>query len=503
MSWTDIIKTWVDNDPGNPNNEIYAYDLNDYFKGNLQYLYDLYKDVINVNLIKNYPSLEGADGVTPDWWTVFSATATEEDAAGEGLSGSPNDRVIKYVTTANGGAIRQDFDPSDEPLLEAGVTKVSGGIWFYTDDSGGVQLSIRDTVSGALGAISSNTTGEWVYLSLEDVTIGANNLRFSINHLISGSTVYIANPVLNVGSKPIGWEYANEWNRAESERRRIEESINVNLIKNYPSLEGADGVRPDWWITGANLVLTEEDATGEGLSGSPNDRVLKVVNTASSNIRQVFSPSDEILLSAGVTKVSLGIWVYNTGSLSITLQARDSSAGIIKSTFTNELNKWVYLSLENVTIDANNLVFWIAMSQATTVYFANPVLNVGSKPIPWKERGLSYRESLSSDVLNTDPTNTNWTDLSFASVSSPLACKLNIISVVRDISTSDRNLYVRRNGSSIGRVNASVAARAPGGDRNQGSYQVLCDENQIIEWSVQNTNADLAIISQVGYWVWE
>ena len=150
------------------------------------------------NLIKNYPSLEGADGTAPLWWSSANATITEEDAAGEGLTSPPNERVLKVVTSAPNGIIRQDFVPANERLLSDSNTTVSFGAKVWVVTAGTLTLRLLDSAAGTIVSTTTTTTGGWVYLYVTG-TIGANTLRAEILHSASGATFYVANPQLNTG----------------------------------------------------------------------------------------------------------------------------------------------------------------------------------------------------------------------------------------------------------------------------------------------------------------
>ena len=157
------------------------------------------------NLFKNYPSVYATDGSDPLWYFTTNCTLTEEDATGGSLTNPPNERVLKAVTTAADGQIRQAFNPSTERLLVASVSVLSGGAWVYVVTSGTLTVSINDSVSGVLDSVTTTTTGSWVYLEVTGVTIGANVAQFVFSHSANAATFYVANPVLNLGPSVIPW----------------------------------------------------------------------------------------------------------------------------------------------------------------------------------------------------------------------------------------------------------------------------------------------------------
>lgn len=155
------------------------------------------------NLIKNYPSLEQADGVRPEFWEYASTSdVTEEDAAGESLPDeSPCDRVLKFVPSSDGGYAYQKFKLSNEKTLYPGA-QVTVGAWMLSDDIG-VQSDIvaYDVTNAAVIDTSSDldTADVFKFLSLT-FTIPATCLEFQINFRGQQSAiVYLANPQMNVG----------------------------------------------------------------------------------------------------------------------------------------------------------------------------------------------------------------------------------------------------------------------------------------------------------------
>ena len=174
---------------------------------NLQHLYDKINDlssgVPGVNLVKNYPSLENTDGAQPEWWEVSGdPTLTEEDASGEGIP-QEHERVLKFVVSADGGDSDYLYQPlvhADEPLLDESISKLSAGVWVYTDDAGTITLELYDNGgTTSLGTATTTTTGEWVWLEVLNKTIGTTSTEIRIKHSANDATFYVAMPMANVG----------------------------------------------------------------------------------------------------------------------------------------------------------------------------------------------------------------------------------------------------------------------------------------------------------------
>lgn len=242
---------------------------------------------ISGNLIKNYPSLEGADGLAPEWWTSFSCTLTEEDATGESISNPKNERLLKGVTTAAGGYIYQQFTPAYERLLVASNTVVSVGVWVYVVTSGTVTLELADSSTGAISSDTTTTTGSWVYLEVVNQTIGANDLQVRLKHSADSATFYVANPVLNTGPAVGGFKprgvvrreaksnfYSDDpggsaagWQDRDVSSITSENAVYVQLMVGYYNTTSANNYirvrrKGDTGDTIAHEVIRNRDTTG-------------------------------------------------------------------------------------------------------------------------------------------------------------------------------------------------------------------------------------------------
>lgn len=437
-------------------------------------------------------------------WSYANSTVTFPTAASEGggVANAPNDQVTKVVTTVSGGGTYQDFIPANFPLLIASQTKVSLGVWVWTSDPGDITVTLYDSVTGALDSYVESTEDAWVFVSLENVTIGANTLQIIITHGGAiGSTFYICNPMLNTGNMvmPFG---------AESSGVGGLYPLSHNLIKNYPSLEFANGVKPEWWEVVGAPTLTETSRTAQGLPlTTPNERVLKVVtNNVNQGLEQTFSPSVEALLMAGTTKISAGVWVYAANP--ITLQLRDSSPANLGSISSTLANQWQYLKLENITIGSNTLQFRVySPTSGQTFFIANPVLNVGPVVNFWKPRGLTPRYSSANMGVNAvDP---GGTAAGWIPVTAPIGANgvmVNLLGVYMNTTTLGKSIAVRRYGdtaTSVGMVqNQTISASV----FTRGSAVVMLDDQQRYEYaSYANAgDAETLYIACAGvYWEWE
>lgn len=161
------------------------------------------------NLVKNYPSIELATAAQPEWWEEQDAniTLTEETAASQSVTGK-HTRVLKGVTGASGANkyFYQRFTHADEPLFVDSTTKVSASAWVYVSTAGTVTMSLYNNGGAAsLGSTTVSTTGQWIHIQLNNITIGTTSTDLRFAHSANSATFYVAMPQLNIGSTAGSW----------------------------------------------------------------------------------------------------------------------------------------------------------------------------------------------------------------------------------------------------------------------------------------------------------
>lgn len=296
---------------------------------------------------------------------------------------------------------------------------------------------------------------------------------------------------------------AVQYNNLRTDIRLPDDTQLVNLVKNYPSLEGADGSGPDWWGIYSNSTLTEEDALGEGLHPAPNERILKVVTTAVDvGAYQNYVPANEPALQASSSVVSAGAWVYVVTAGTLTMRLYDSVTGSLGSATTTTTGGWVYLDILNKTIGANTLYFDFIHSTSATFYVANPVLNIGSTVIPWRPRGLVFKNSAGGTLLSAGSA-TSWTDVDATSYTSNLAVLIEMS--MRQENYNDGNYYLawmRPNGSSLSADNGTLVSCQRKLEDGFCRALQLMDDGQIFEYIHTGTHGGLSLYAR-GYYEWE
>lgn len=282
----------------------------------------------------------------------------------------------------------------------------------------------------------------------------------------------------------------------------------VNLFKNVPSKELADGVQPRWFIVeDANVDLTEEDATGESIITS-SERVLKVVNGASGAdkyVGQRFVFADEPTLFAEKTRVSATVLVHPVDAGNITFTLYDvGGAGVLASVTKEAIagGGEFRMTIEDVKVGTTSVDWRISHdADSVTYYFCEPVFNVGRMAISWKPRPWEDVFKFVADVWNVDPSATTWAPADFGPDTSPLTAAVGLAVGIQGATGPVRG-HLRPNGSSAGQTNATRVVAGSTGFAHAASALVLTDEDQIIERSVNDADANAWNGSLVYYKKW-
>lgn len=297
---------------------------------------------------------------------------------------------------------------------------------------------------------------------------------------------------------------ASQYNLLRDDLKLANKEQKVNLIKNYPSLELADGALPDWWSAYGTATVTEEDATGESLSSPPNERVLKCVTGSTfQGLTQTWAQADEPALQASDSVLSAGVWVYVVDAGTLTMRLRDTVSGDTASDSTTTTGSWIWLEANNFAVSTGTLQFQFYHSASgATFYIANPVVNIGTVVLPWRPRGLRYVEAFNNAVLNTSPAGSSWYDLDLNSYCGNNGVIAHLFSVLHT-GTGEQAFYFRKNGSSRSQDGTTVLGHCESTYTGGAlTHLQILDDSQILEWSADTFNPDI-VTSLQGYWEWE
>jgi hypothetical protein len=282
----------------------------------------------------------------------------------------------------------------------------------------------------------------------------------------------------------------------------------INLIKNSPGQIVVDASEPQWWDDSTNATLTDEDTVGESIPDK-TERVFKVVTTADNEYGyQTLTFSDEDLLDAGQTILTLSVWVYCATANKASIGIYGTNLGLQESSQAGA-SAWELLTVDNITLNASDTSIEVRLIVDTsTAYFTMPMLSVGTLPMPWQPRRERYVPI--TGVLQVDLSATGdvaWTSTDCTSNTDPLATGVDIVARVKE---TDGTL-----GSAVYVGHASVlvtdfgVVRATSNVINRNFYDfgsVRCDDGQNIRYTVLEQDADSDVLAQIyitGYWRWE
>lgn len=282
----------------------------------------------------------------------------------------------------------------------------------------------------------------------------------------------------------------------------------VNLAMNSPGQIVTDGAEPQWWDDVANATITDEDTAGEGIQDR-FERCFKVVTIANDVYGyQTLTFANEALLDAGVTVVSFSCWVYcATGA--------KASIGIYGTNLTLQESSqagagaWTLLKVEAQTLNAADASIELRLIVDTdTAWFACPMLNLGSKTLPWVPRHERFVPiAIIAQVTGTTG-DVAWSDTDCTANTHPLAIGVQLrLDCVEPNGTIGSALYVSHADDVIG-ADSNVALSIPqvlAQTSYQSVHRIACDDQQVIRYKVEEVDADNDVtwaVRLTGYWRW-
>ena len=285
----------------------------------------------------------------------------------------------------------------------------------------------------------------------------------------------------------------------------------VNLAMNSPGQIVVDGAEPQWWDDVANATITDEDTAGEGIADK-FERCFKVVTTANDVYGyQTLTFANEALLDAGVTVVSFSCWVYCATGSKASIGIYGTNLGLQESSQAGA-GAWTLLKVEAQTLNAADTAIELRLIVDTdTAWFACPMLNLGSKAVPWKPRGMFLVVQGTTRLdLSAGTGDVAWSDLDCTAQTDPLATGIVAGIMTKATDAGDIGSY-----AAVGSSNVLLGADFPAirswgivagaGTWNENCGTVLCDDGQVIRYTIDEVDADAGLgvyINIVGYWRW-
>lgn len=284
----------------------------------------------------------------------------------------------------------------------------------------------------------------------------------------------------------------------------------INQVMNYPSLETADGAQPEWWeVQNANITLTEEDATGEGIA-QKYERILKCVGGASGAtvyFYQRYIHADQPIWDDGLVRMSAGAWIYNMTTGTVTMELYDNGgAAQLANVNVTGTGFWVWAEMNNVLIGTTSTdIRFRHSANNATFYVAMPMINVGSTVRPWTIRGLRYKYYDGWVVVNVDPNGAGWTDVDVTAKTSPITVLATLAVHYLNSTTNNIGIRLRRKGDAASDNYQNVVRNPVTGRYIVGTRNVLLNDSQIFQYYSAAAVGDNEIlyISLLGAYEWE
>jgi hypothetical protein len=283
-------------------------------------------------------------------------------------------------------------------------------------------------------------------------------------------------------------------------------AVTQNEIRNFPSIEFADGAQPEWWEESAGTAtLTEEDVAGESITESW-DRCLKVVTTADVYAYQQFTYADEQRLKAGkVVSARVAVWSVSGVTARVRIQDSGGSLGVATTTAA----AWTILTVENKTLTGTNVQLRLEVNNGTA-YFVPLAFGIGtSAPAELRGRGLRYIDKAAEALNTTGVADPNvYTDLDLTSVTSNLAAVASVyFNVLHGATATGWDIFARRKGASTD----FLVAALPNFTATSLAFRVIndatigMDDGQNIQYKIDRWTGsgtmDIAIGVR-GWWEW-
>lgn len=280
-----------------------------------------------------------------------------------------------------------------------------------------------------------------------------------------------------------------------------------NEVMNHPSLEGADNALPEWWENGADAALTEVDIAGEAGITETWERGLKLATTAVAAYGyQRYTYADQPRIKSG-RALSAIFAVWSVGGIAARIRLITSAGTTVVSANTTAAG-WTILTAQNLPLDGTYVDIRLEADNGTA-YFVPLGINVGTKALPLKPRGLRYIESASTGAIQTldgVKATQDWADVDFTANTSNLAARLHLF-LFLDEEVSFWGYYARRNGDARTGDELLRGRVLQYGREQQNDFDLICDDAQIIERKLTLIGGSSAIntcqLFLRGWWEWE
>lgn len=210
----------------------------------------------------------------------------------------------------------------------------------------------------------------------------------------------------------------------------IAQQTYVNLIKNSfdlynqidTSMNTPPDSKPEWWDFTGSGDSEFASASSESIASAPNDLLFKITSAAASDtFSQTLTNADEPQLISDSGTFSAGVWVYvfsGTWEWHIDVDsANQYDSGTIST------GSWQFLKTEGISVGSTDIDFIFTESTGSgVIYFTHPMLNTGSRLMPYKPRGIQKKNIYTNvDLVNVNDADSSRIDVDCSSLFGNLA----------------------------------------------------------------------------------
>jgi hypothetical protein len=368
--------------------------------------------------------------------------------------------------------------------IDFDITKAGRLVWLLFEDA----LILTHNGTTLILPTGANITTEAGDIAVF-ISEGGDNVRCAMYMRADGA------PLVGGGGAPDDYPYLGfGTNGGLTAEVDVEALVFQNEVMNFPSIERADDVKPEWWDQSANALLTEVDVVGESITETFK-RCLKVVTTNDNHHGfQRLTYADQPRVKSG-RKLSIIAKVWSVSAVAARIRLITSAATAVVSGDTTTAG-WTTLKANNLTLDGTFVDIQLEVDSGTA-YFAEITVMVGVRAVPLGPRGLAQRWVDAATVIKSLSglgDEDTWTDIDCTASTSPLAAMLHYSQELFDNTSGDQfRLYARRNGDTAAKGSGNLIGivNGAGGSIPQSVDDqnfIVIDAGQIFEYLLDRTS---------------
>jgi hypothetical protein len=283
----------------------------------------------------------------------------------------------------------------------------------------------------------------------------------------------------------------------------IQASQLVNEIKGWPPIVNSgdlDALNLWWHKVGTPTTApTVTDTSADGLTDNYELCLKIVADAAGEGLFQRWTFADEPRVKAGRV-ISALVAIWSVSAVSVTAKLINSDASHTDASAVTAA-AWTIVEIPTHVLAGTYCDLQITAGAAGTFYIVPLGVNIGTRALPLKPRGLRKVEINNTVVVSDVDAAYTWTDADITANTSPNAVMANIICSYQSNTANDQ-VSVRRNGaaSQLTSVTRATTANA----YYNGSCIVDLDDGNIFEFiGGLAAHVESIYIAISDFWEWE